>query len=168
MSQLATKCNLCAGYEDSNCVENCPTGAILRIEPTTYFKEVGALLGRGVNKAIGGKRTEEADDSQKERGAAIVIPAAAVLVAIGLGVFAWSAPMPLQTFSFHGYALGYIALFSMIGAIALAGRRRLARFRTQLGSYQTWTRAHIHIGALALLATLLHAGFRAGGFVTSL
>jgi Fe-S-cluster-containing dehydrogenase component/CRP-like cAMP-binding protein len=167
MKQLATKCNLCAGYEDSNCVENCPTSAILRIEPTTYFKEVGALLGKGVNKAIGGKRTEEAKDEGSSLAPKLV-PIVALILALAVGAIAWSAPVRFVTYSRHGFALGWIATSFMLAAVALGGRRRLARFRTQLGSYKLWANAHFYLGGLALLAVFLHAGFRFGGFVTTL
>jgi Fe-S-cluster-containing dehydrogenase component/CRP-like cAMP-binding protein len=165
MKQLATKCNLCAGYEDSNCVVNCPTGAILRIEPTTYFKEVGALLGRGVNKAIGGKRTEEVE---KRPLAQIIVPSVAFVLAFLLIGIAWTAPTPLVTYSKHGFFLGYAALFFMIGAVALAGRRRIASLRTQFGSFKLWTQIHVYFGGLALISVLLHSGFRLGGFVTTM
>src|SRR5438477_9390987 len=41
--QIATKCDLCAGYADAACVSNCPTGAVLRVDPKAYFEEVAAL-----------------------------------------------------------------------------------------------------------------------------
>src|SRR5262249_29710938 len=42
------------------------------------------------------------------------------------------------------------------------------RFRTQLGSFKLWTHVHVYFGGLALIAVLLHSGFRLGGFVTSM
>ena len=36
----ASKCDICRGYEAPNCVYNCPTGAIVRIDPNAYFDEL--------------------------------------------------------------------------------------------------------------------------------
>ncbi len=36
----ASKCDICKGYEQANCVYNCPQGAIIRIDPNEYFEEL--------------------------------------------------------------------------------------------------------------------------------
>jgi hypothetical protein len=75
---------------------------------------------------------------------------------------------PLVTYSKQGYALGFSAIACMLGAVLLAARRKLAYFKVQLGGFETWTRAHIYFGVLALVAVLLHSGFRFGGVITSM
>lgn len=45
--RLASKCDICRGYDAPNCVYNCPQGAIVRIDPNEYFDE----LQRGPNLA---------------------------------------------------------------------------------------------------------------------
>lgn len=35
--KIAIKCDLCAGYKDQACVEACPTGAAIRVQPTAFF-----------------------------------------------------------------------------------------------------------------------------------
>ncbi len=62
---LATKCNLCAGTslnppgaksEAFSCQENCPTGALVRVNPREYFAEVNGRIGlvfRDQTHAIG-------------------------------------------------------------------------------------------------------------------
>src|SRR5919205_105409 len=62
---LATKCNLCQGTTLNppgamrnaySCEENCPTGALARVNPREYFAEVNTRLGvvfRDQNRAIG-------------------------------------------------------------------------------------------------------------------
>src|SRR5262249_57146869 len=45
--QIATKCDLCKGFGDAACVSNCPTGAILRVDPKVYFEEIAALREGG-------------------------------------------------------------------------------------------------------------------------
>ena len=46
--KLAIKCDLCAGYKDQACVEACPTGAAIRIQPTTFFGSTEEILRRRV------------------------------------------------------------------------------------------------------------------------
>ncbi len=44
--KIAIKCDLCAGYKDQACVEACPTGAAIRVQPTTFFGSTEAILRR--------------------------------------------------------------------------------------------------------------------------
>jgi len=44
-SQLAVKCDLCAGYGDYACVTACPTGAAFRINPVKTFGRNDLLIG---------------------------------------------------------------------------------------------------------------------------
>ena len=61
---LAVKCNLCAGTslnpkgakrQAYSCEESCPTGALLRIDPSSYFaeiKNIEGLIFKGPTQAI--------------------------------------------------------------------------------------------------------------------
>lgn len=42
--KLAIKCDLCAGYENQACVQACPTGAAIRIQPTAFFGNTENIL----------------------------------------------------------------------------------------------------------------------------
>ncbi len=44
--KIAIKCDLCAGYSDQACVEACPTGAAIRVQPTTFFGTTEDILQR--------------------------------------------------------------------------------------------------------------------------
>ncbi|MGZ3628697.1 MAG: cyclic nucleotide-binding domain-containing protein [Ktedonobacteraceae bacterium] len=44
--KLAIKCDLCAGYENQACVQACPTGAAIRVQPTTFFGSTEDILRR--------------------------------------------------------------------------------------------------------------------------
>lgn len=44
--KIAIKCDLCAGYKDQACVEACPTGAAIRIQPTKFFGSTEEILRR--------------------------------------------------------------------------------------------------------------------------
>ena len=44
--KIAIKCDLCAGYKDQACVEACPTGAAIRVQPTAFFGSTEKILLR--------------------------------------------------------------------------------------------------------------------------
>lgn len=177
--RLANKCDLCAGYDEPNCVHNCPTGAILRVEPAAYFPELRAVLGRTQPESL--PRTEHQRDRVRDRTlrarallASVVVAGAGVAVGLSL-----AAGAPYSPWSAPGIALGALALCCLVGALALAGRRRWAgrprrsRPRTrwtlpvQGGSFLAWMRLHLALGVLFPIFVLCHAGGRSGGAMTS-
>ncbi|WP_245993976.1 cyclic nucleotide-binding domain-containing protein [Tengunoibacter tsumagoiensis] len=42
--KIAIKCDLCAGYNNQACVEACPTGAAIRVNPVTFFGSTEQIL----------------------------------------------------------------------------------------------------------------------------
>lgn len=42
--KLAIKCDLCAGYNNQACVQACPTGAAIRVNPTAFFGSTEEIL----------------------------------------------------------------------------------------------------------------------------
>lgn len=46
LKKVAVKCDLCAGYGNQACVVACPTGAVLRTNPTTFFGSTEEILSR--------------------------------------------------------------------------------------------------------------------------
>ena len=42
--KIAIKCDLCAGYKNQACVEACPTGAAIRVQPTAFFGSTEEIL----------------------------------------------------------------------------------------------------------------------------
>ncbi len=44
--KVAIKCDLCAGYNNQACVQACPTGAAIRVQPTTFFGSTEEILRR--------------------------------------------------------------------------------------------------------------------------
>jgi hypothetical protein len=63
-------------------------------------------------------------------------------------------------------SLGIFAATACVGAVGLAARRRVRRWRA--GGLQRWTQVHIALGALGFLGALLHANFTAHGWLTSI
>ena len=47
--KIAIKCDLCAGYGNQACVQACPTGAAIRINPVTFFGSTEDILGQRVH-----------------------------------------------------------------------------------------------------------------------
>lgn len=177
--KIASKCDLCAGYDEANCVHNCPTKAILRVEPS-YFPEVREMLGASAHAGEG--RTESADSGPDQ--SRLIFAALFLAGTLGMVVLYASAPV-YYAFSAQGFVLGGLGTFLMLAATALAGRRRMNRFpgrpphpdvaadptkagRGQFGSLYLWARAHGWIGSLGLVAVLLHSGFSLGGVITSM
>lgn len=44
--KLAIKCDLCAGYDNQACVQACPTGAAIRVQPMAFFGSTEEILRR--------------------------------------------------------------------------------------------------------------------------
>jgi Fe-S-cluster-containing hydrogenase component 2/CRP-like cAMP-binding protein len=42
--KIAIKCDLCAGYSNQACVQACPTGAAIRVQPTKFFGSTEEIL----------------------------------------------------------------------------------------------------------------------------
>jgi NADPH-dependent 2,4-dienoyl-CoA reductase/sulfur reductase-like enzyme/pSer/pThr/pTyr-binding forkhead associated (FHA) protein/CRP-like cAMP-binding protein/Fe-S-cluster-containing hydrogenase component 2 len=47
--KIAIKCDLCAGYNDQACVQACPTGAAIRVQPTKFFGSTEEILRKRVH-----------------------------------------------------------------------------------------------------------------------
>lgn len=160
--QIATKCNLCAGHNDAACVSNCPTGAILRVDPKTYFEEIAALRGSAEGNDTGAKARHTVDEADSRRSPLPVLIAGIALAAMMVGAWLFGSK-PRGAGSVTGLALGGFAFFCCLGATALAMRRRL---RKMPGTVQRWTQIHIALGALGFFAALLHANFGIHGWLT--
>jgi CRP-like cAMP-binding protein/Fe-S-cluster-containing hydrogenase component 2 len=46
--KVAIKCDLCAGYNNQACVQACPTGAAIRVQPATFFGSTEDILRQQV------------------------------------------------------------------------------------------------------------------------
>ncbi len=47
--KVAIKCDLCAGYSDQACVQACPTGAAIRVQPIKFFGSTEEILRKRAN-----------------------------------------------------------------------------------------------------------------------
>jgi len=175
---LAVKCNLCnnTGLNPKgskthaySCQENCPTGALVRVNPREYFSEVQNRIGivfRDQTHAIG-RNIHKRD-----------IPAR--LWHIG-GIISTIALTALTIWAIFNYGLdGRIGgtwltvrwltgLVGLIGiAIVMAYPARKQIYRRRAGPLRYWMLSHVYAGVVAGLLLLLHGGRNTGGLLTSL
>jgi CRP-like cAMP-binding protein len=160
---IATKCDLCAGHSDAACVTNCPTGAVLRVDPKVYFEELAALR-EGALEGQRAKARSTVDAAGFRRGPLPVVAGGVVFACLLLATYLFGSK-PHGAGSTSGLVLGAFGFFCCLGATALAARRRLRAL--PLGTLQRWTQVHIALGATGFFAALLHANFGIHGWLTS-
>ncbi len=174
---LAVKCNLCAGTglnpPDAktpaySCEENCPTGALLRVNPHTYFAEIKQIEGvvfQDATHAIA--RHVSHQDRGKQLMHAIGATAVALLTLLTLmGLRRYTHDLPLLNgWLTMRWLTGLTGLVGLAGVMAYPIRRRI--YRQRAGPLRYWMLAHSYLGALAGIVLLLHGGARSGGALTT-
>ena len=175
---VAIKCNLCedtplnpAGVRRKkySCEENCPTGALVRVDPIEYFSEIGPaeqFVFRDQTHAVG-RNIHKKDPLARAwhiGGAALTILSA---VAIGWAIFRYGYDAVL--------AGSWLTIRWLTGLVGLAGVAvvmsyplRKQVYRRRAGALRYWMLAHVWVGAIAGVILLLHSGTRTGGLLTSL
>jgi Fe-S-cluster-containing dehydrogenase component/CRP-like cAMP-binding protein len=173
---LAVKCNLCAGTglnpPDAkapaySCEENCPTGALARINPRTYFteiKQIEGLLLTDQNHAIGRNIHKSDPPKRVIHGIGLLL----LLVATGAAIFG------LQRHGLGGYIIGFLnmrwitgiaGLIGVVGVMTYPVRRQM--YRRRAGPLRYWMLAHSYLGTLAAILLVLHGGSNSGGGLTT-
>jgi Fe-S-cluster-containing dehydrogenase component/CRP-like cAMP-binding protein len=175
---LAVKCNLCqntglnppgAKRAAYSCEENCPTGALVRVNPREYFSEVKNTIGliyRDKTHAIG-------KNIHKFDLAATVWHACGTLLALaGGGAALWAtyaytqdAPLYTGTWLSMRWVTGLTGLAGIVWVMAYPYRKQI--YRRRAGALRYWMLSHIYIGVLAALVILIHGGTSSGGLLTS-
>jgi len=157
---VATKCDLCRGSAAPACIDVCPSGAILRLDPERDVVELGAALGRRPRSAVAPRWQAFGGGSRVIAFAAVVPPIAALAAS---GASARAAQHPVVT----GVAAGVACLV----LLAHAGIRRSARTRAwlrrrvsglQARGAAPFVRWHVISGVLAAAAVVAHTRFAAG------
>jgi len=176
---VAIKCNLCENTpfnppgpsrQSYSCEENCPTGALVRVDPLEYFSETGNTLGmvfKDEKHAIG-RNIHKGD------------PFARLWHILGIGltvIFTMLAAWGLAANGFSG-RLGSSSWLTMRGLTGFGGLTGLAVvmtyplrkqiYRRRAGALRYWLLAHVYFGALAGILLFMHAGLRTGGLLTTL
>ena len=175
---LAVKCNLCentslnpegAKKPAYSCQENCPTGALVRVNPREYFSEAKNTIGiifRDQTHAIG------RNIHKRDLPARILhLCGVFAIIAIAFGVL-WAA----RRYGLNGHLqgtwltvrwiTGLIGLGSIAGVITYPGRKQI--YTRRAGPLRYWKLAHVYLGLLAGVVLLIHGGRDSGGLLTSL
>ena len=173
---LAVKCNLCentplnprgAKKAAYSCQENCPTGALVRVNPREYFSEAKNAIGivfQDQTHAIG-------RNIHKRDTPALIVHAvgAIALIAIVSAVL-----MAARRYGLNGHLngtwltlrwiTGLLGLGSIAGAVTYSGRKQI--YTRRVGPLRYWKLAHVYLGLLAGTVLLIHGGRDSGGLLT--
>ena len=174
---VAIKCNLCSDRETLNppgkkmraysCEENCPTGALARINPREYFSEIGAIEGLMlVDKTHAFGRNIHKSDPPKR-----LIHVLGILLTLA---FTGATIYGLERYGFGGSIYSFLNMRWLTGIVGLAGiaavmtypaRRQV--YRKRRGPLRYWMLVHAYIGVIAGIVILLHGGNQSGGLLTT-
>jgi len=175
---LAIKCNLCentslnpegAKKPAYSCQENCPTGALVRVNPREYFSEAKNTIGivfRDQTHAIGRnihKRDTPARIFHVCGVFAIIAIASAVLWAArlyGLDGHLNGTWLTVRWFT------GLLGLGSIAAVLTYSARKQI--YTRRVGPLRYWKLAHVYLGLTAGIVLLIHGGRDSGGLLTSL
>jgi Fe-S-cluster-containing dehydrogenase component/CRP-like cAMP-binding protein len=175
---VAIKCNLCQGTglnppgarrQAYSCEENCPTGALVRVDPIEYFTEIGSTQGlvfRDKTHAVG-RNIHKSDPLARawHIGGALLTLLAAVAVIWGLTRNGFDGVLAGAWLTMR-WLTGLVGLFGI--AIVMTYPLRKQIYRRRAGALRYWMLAHVYIGATAGVVLLLHSGTRTGGVLTTL
>jgi Fe-S-cluster-containing dehydrogenase component len=192
ITKRAIKCNLCRNYSYSNCVHECPRGAILRVDPLRYFEELALVMESEQREAIEWERAQAKNrgvlgtKQLVRRRSTWFIPASFAIGALMLlGVFAavFASDAPMRGSSPVGLPLGIAAAACLVSAAFLGARKRMANAeipgddkkriapRKKLfprGQLESWTQFHMMLGLVGFITACAHAGFQVTGVFTTL
>ena len=175
---LAVKCNLCEntplnppGAKSSaySCQENCPTGALVRVNPREYFNEAKNAIGlvfQDQTHAIG-RNIHKRDVPARLWHIFGVLGTLAITLAT-----LWAARKYTLDGHLNGtwltvrWITGIIGLVGIAAVMTYPARKQI--YRRRAGPLRYWMLAHIYLGLIAGILLLLHGGRDSGGLLTSL
>jgi Fe-S-cluster-containing dehydrogenase component/CRP-like cAMP-binding protein len=174
---IAIKCNLCentalnptgAKRPAYSCEENCPTGALVRVNPLTYFDEIKntqGLIFRDQTHAIG-RNIHKSDPLARlwHIGGIALTVIIGLLVIWGLRNHGFNERLA-GTWLTMRWLTGLIGLFGVAAVMTYPLRKQI--YRRRAGALRYWMLAHAYIGAVAGVVLLLHSGTQTGGLLTT-
>jgi Fe-S-cluster-containing dehydrogenase component/CRP-like cAMP-binding protein len=176
---LAVKCNLCKGTGLNppgastaaySCEENCPTGALLRVNPREYFDEINQAIGliqRSKTHAIGvniHKSDRVAKLWHMLLGAAIIVLGTATVWATVK--FTQDTALSPGSWLTMRWITGLVGLAGIVWVMLYPIRKQV--YRRRAGALRYWMITHIYVGVLAGVVLLVHGGTSSGGLLTTL
>jgi Fe-S-cluster-containing dehydrogenase component/CRP-like cAMP-binding protein len=174
---LAVKCNLCQGTplnpagakkQAYSCEENCPTGALLRVDPRLYFGEIKKIEGHIFKDSTPSslRHTSHRDAGKRLAHALGLLGAIALTLLTILGLVRYGLETPLVgTWLDLRWLTGLVGLLGIAGVMAYPVRRQI--YRRRAGALRYWLLAHSYLGVIAGIVLLLHGGTRSGGALTT-
>lgn len=175
--QHAIKCNLCANTSLNpngakpaaySCQENCPTGALVRVNPREYFSEAQRAIGivfKDRTHAIG-------RNIHKRDTPALIIHVISVMAIIAI---ASTLLLTVWRYSLDGHlggtwltlrwVTGLLGFGSLASVMTYTVRRQI--YTRRVGPLRYWKLAHGYLGLLAAVVLLIHGGGDSGGLLTS-
>ena len=174
---VAIKCNLCestplnpsgAARPAYSCEENCPTGALVRVNPQEYFGEIEKTLGlvfRDQTHAIG-RNIHKSDPVARVWHLAGVLGTVLLAGLLGWAVWHYGFKEHLRgTWLTMRWVTGLVGLVGIAGAMTYPVRKPI--YRRRAGALRYWLLAHLYLGVLAGIVLLIHGGSHGGGWLTS-
>ncbi len=173
---LAVKCNLCRGTGLNppghgraaySCEENCPTGALARINPKEYFTEIGEIKGLLlVNSAHAmGRNIHRSDPLRRVMHIAGLLLTLLLTAGCIYGLGEHGLGGKLLGFLDMRWLTGIVGLAGIIGVMLYPARRQI--YRRRAGALRYWMLAHSYLGVIAAIMILLHGGADSGGALTT-
>jgi hypothetical protein len=175
---VAVKCNLCSDRAGMNppgnktkkysCEENCPTGALARVNPHQYLTELRAKEGTlftAPNQAIA-KNIHLADWPKRLLHLLGLVLTALTTYATWRGIQSYGLGQPLYGWLNIRWLTGFVGLFGIVGVMLYPWRRVL--YTKRRGALRYWLVTHSYLGIIAAIQLLLHGGSNAGGWLTTL
>lgn len=174
---LAVKCNLCAGTSLNpegvkrpafSCEENCPTGALLRVDPRSYFAEIKNIEGltfKGPAQAIARHTSHKDSGKRLAHAIGLVVTLLSIgLTVLGLMNYGLETPLAGSWFDLR-WITGLIGLAGIAGVMAYPVRKQI--YKRRAGPLRYWMLGHSYLGVIAGAVLLLHGGTESGGVLTT-
>lgn len=176
---LAIKCNLCentplnpegARKRAYSCEENCPTGALVRVNPKEYFDEAKNRIGlvfRDQTHAIG-RDIHKSDPVARlwHTGGILATLALTVATIWALRRYGLDGRLLDGSFLTMRWITGLVGLGGIALVTSYAGRKQV--YRRRAGPLRYWMLMHVYLGLISGIVLLLHGGSSSGGLLTSL
>jgi Fe-S-cluster-containing dehydrogenase component/CRP-like cAMP-binding protein len=175
---VAVKCNLCSDRVTLNppgskrraysCEENCPTGALARVNPREYFTEIGAIEGLTLldYTHATGRNIHKSDPARRASHIVGILLTALLTATAIIGLRNYGLGERLAGFLNMRWITGLAGLVGIAGVMTYPVRRQM--YKRRAGPLRYWLLSHTYLGVIAGVMILLHGGTESGGALTTL
>jgi Fe-S-cluster-containing dehydrogenase component/CRP-like cAMP-binding protein len=173
---VAIKCNLCeatplnpegASRKAYSCEENCPTGALVRVNPHEYFSEIDRTLGivfRDETHAVGRNIHKSDPRGRWLSTICVTVMTLALLEGLRLGRHGFDAVLFGSWLNFR-WLTGIVGFLSIVVVMTYPVRKQI--YRRRAGALRYWMMVHIFIGLAGTIILLMHSGRHTGSLLTT-